>query len=242
MITRIILFIFCGCSFWGCLFRDREPGRIRGIRITGKMPVVTPDSVFISTNHYDIFYQGKMMLYRFRYRFDSLTDGRRLISEWRSFCFALDRDSLFGRVYGEVGGQGKRECSDSVFARNCYEPFSFDKFLPQRPDTVKNIGDGEIDVYCVGGFAGDPEKFVYYLYFSKEFAGLEENFFSRSGRAKGGMKLFSIRIIARGAYYPQLNVSFPAREIIYETTVLPDGEDRAVASYFDRYRVEAGKN
>jgi len=213
---------------------------IRAVHIAGSIPVVTPDTSYAIRNSYDIFYYDDLVAYKFEYSFDSIVNGKILLREFRPNFFVFHKDSLFGYSYYPPPNTTTKEdrvSIDTMFARNAYEPFKFDSTFTHKPDSLyfdkeKNL----VKVYNTSASIRYPEKFTYYLYYSKELAGLNDGFFSRSMDDEGGMKLFRIRIVALGHYYEEYKMTFPQREFLYEMKKVPVKDTAEIMGYFDKYK------
>lgn len=213
---------------------------IRAMRIIGTMPAISADTSFVISDSYDIFYYEDLVMYKFHYRFDSLFNGRMIMHESRPNFFVFHKDSVFGYSYyprPDASTPEGRLSRDTEFDRNGFTPFKFDSAFNRKPDSL--FVDNQkhlVKVFNPQSSEKYPEKFTYYLYYSKKLAGLTESFFSRSMDNEKGMKLFRIRIVAHGHYYDESKVTLPQREILYEMTEIPLENRDEVLGYFDRYK------
>jgi len=227
--------------------RQREDVKsLRAVRLSADVPVVTADTGYVIHKSYDIFYNGHVTMYKFDYTHDSFFNGRLVTHELRPDFFVFQNDSSFGYNYYPIADPmmpGGRMRIDSMFSKNGFGPFSFDSaFKHHQPDSLYFNGDHDlVKVYTIDSSAQYPERNTYYLYYSKKFKGLEDNFFSRSAGDENGFKLFKIRIIAHGSYYPGYNMVLPQREQVYEMKDIDINNTAEIMTYFGRYRKEVLK-
>ena len=233
-----VLFILCGC-----IQSDKyslNDDEIYAVNITGSMPAITPDTSFTMSNSYNIFYYGNLIMYRFEYGFDSLVNGKLLLHEARPNFFVFHKDSLFGYSYyphPDTVAKDVRISIDTMFKRNAYEPFKFDSAFTHKPDSLYfDEQENLVKVYNTSASIKYPEKFIYYLYYSKKLAGLNDGFFSRSMDNESGMKLFRIRIMALGHYYEEYKMTLPQREFLYEMKKVPVQDTAEIIGYFRKYK------
>jgi hypothetical protein len=240
---KTILFI-TGVLFMSLGCRRSDNNQIHGVQVAGSIPAVLPDTSYTMSNSYDIFYYDDLIMYRFKYGFDSIVNGKVLLHESRPNFFVFHKDSAFGYSYypypdsKPVAG---RNAVDTLFNRNAYSPFKFDSLFHYKPDS--SYFDAQRDLVKVYNYAlsDTAEKFTYYLYFSKKFKGLADGFFSRSMADKDGMKLFRIRIAAHGHYYPEYKMALPPRELLYEMKEIPVTDTAGLMIYFTKYKKDVLK-
>jgi hypothetical protein len=218
---------------------------IRAVRVSAAIPMVLPDTSYVITNSYEIFYRDDLILYKFRYRFDSAFNGKWVLQEFRPNIFVFEKDSLYGYSYyprPDRSISDGRIAIDSVWAKNAVTPFQFDTLLKSKPiatyfDSQKNW----VKVYDYPRVDTTSEKFTYYLYYSKKLFGLTDCFFSRSNADESGMKLFKVRIVAHGHFYQQYKMILPERQFLYEMLELPLIDTGEVMKYFDHYKKDVAK-
>jgi hypothetical protein len=179
-------------------------------------------------------------MYKFEYRFDSLVNGKLLLQESRPSFFVFSDESVFGYSYYPYSDSKSIEgriSLDTMLKRNAYEPFKFDSTFHYKPDSL--FFDEEKDkvkVYNTAVSEKYPEKFTYYLYYSKKLKGFKDGFFSKSASDEDGRKLFKIRIVGHGHYYPQYGMTLPQRELLYEMKETPVKDTGKIMGYFNNYK------
>lgn len=213
---------------------------IRALRVTANIPGILPDTSYLISNSYDILYYKNLIMYKFEYRFDSFFNDHLVQQEFRPNFFIFQKDSLFGYSYYPHPDRmtlDGRVSLDTMFSKNGFEPFKFDSTFHYKPDSLFFDEDKDlVKVYTPAVSEEYPEKFTYYLYYSKKFKGLVDAFFSRSASDEGGRKLFKIRIVAQGHYYPQYKMTLPQREFSYEMKETAIKDTAEIMYYFNRYR------
>jgi len=243
---KVVLILFAILSVsYKCENSSRSSVKeyMRAVRITGNLPAITSDTSFVISNSYDIFYFGNLITYKFKYRFDSFYNGQSVLQIWRPNYLVFHKDSIYGYSYYPHESPtmtNGRISIDTMFKRNAYQPFRFDSVFHDKPDSSYfDENKSLVKVYDVGPSQRFPEKFVYYLYYSKKFYGITEGFFSKSMDDEKGMKLFKIRAVAQGHYYDEYKFFLPKREFLYEMTEIPIENKAEILSYFERYKKDA---
>src|SRR5690242_18460329 len=89
--TRPILYFLI--SFTACI--PKIPGKeMRAVHVK-----IQNDSLASFNKEYTVYYTKDSTVYELDYTYDSIVDGRSLLTESRKRFFVFHRDSLFGRLY-----------------------------------------------------------------------------------------------------------------------------------------------
>ncbi len=233
-----IVFILNIKSFYSCINKAPD-NNIQAFRLIYNIPVFTPDSNFEIRNTYDVFYCKDIIIYKFNYRFDSLFNGNLVFQEWRSNYFVFHKDSLFGHNYylkPDLALKNARLSVDSMLKKNSFESLKFDTLLTLKPDSSYFDTEGNLlKIFNNPPPNSSQEKYDLYFYYTKKLKGVKETF-SRKMDNVNNMKLFKIRIVAKGAYYEEYKTIIPEREYLYEMEEIRVENEKEIMSYFNRYK------
>jgi hypothetical protein len=225
-------------SFNSCSekFQGKE---IEAVHVAYDLPLINADGSDTAINtFYDVYYYRDLIMYQLFYRFDSASGGKPVLTEDRNYYFLFNKDSMFGYTYEPRSNKRIPEGRlpvDSVLSKNINETTVYDSLANLKPDSLMHGSEGIlIKVYNKSHPEKYPEDYTIYFYYSKGLDNVRETFSKKMDNIKG-KKLFKIKIVARGAFYPEYKLTFPKREIVLEMKEKPIENKDQILSYFEKY-------
>jgi len=177
-----------------CCRSSQPASQITGAVIYYSYPRQEAAGIEHLENDYKVFYQGDLIAYRYRFRFDSAIDYKVLASEYRHAYFVFHRDSAFGYSFSfntplKLGDRANR---DSIVRSISIDKGNLDEFITKRPDSVyKAKSDGKYVELFRANQVGNSTIPAVEMIYSNDFDGIAESLSRKLDSAKG-RKLTSV--------------------------------------------------
>jgi hypothetical protein len=204
------------------------------------VPIVNPDnSVTNYDNSYDVFYQGDLRMYKVVYSVLANQSGQ-MVEAGRKFrYFVFHKDSAYARIFEPDADKffdNQRARIDSMLQYNTFENPKLDTFATVKPDTsyVDSIGS-LVKIFKKSPLSpNEPDRYIHMFYYSNKMPVLKEIFSRRMGN-QPNMKLYRVRILAKGGYYAEAKMTIPDLEYFYLMKPITIENPTLVKEYFDKY-------
>lgn len=239
--TMAIAVVFLSKSSLTCGNRQVSE-KLTAISLIQKTPLVNRDkSISIMENYYNVYYYEDLVMYKFMYRFDSVSNNELMLQDVRFFFFVFHKDSSSGHIYyiksDPLVNYNRRVNKDSLLKRNLFEANVYDSLADLKPDSIYQHKDEIIRVYKnppSASSAQQTEKYDLYFHYTRKLKDVPETFSRKMDNIKR-MKLSKILIKVSGGFNNQFNTTFPPRELLEQMTELEIDDENEIMNYFKDY-------
>jgi hypothetical protein len=189
--------------------------KIRGVNISYTIPIVDKDgSIIKDSSHYKVFYYKNLIVYQFKYKFDSSYNGKLLLLEDRDGFFVFHKDSLFGYSYDykTKSRDNKKLVANSMVKMISLESAKLDTVVNLVPDSSFTDSKSIIltEVYKHEYDTNRLYNYTLYLTYNKQMNYIKESFSRKLDSAKK-MKLTEIVFKFETNYSKEYKITFPKK-------------------------------
>ena len=218
-----------------CSWIQNSVDRKKAIHCSYDVPIVNRDSsIDILNTHFDVFYSGNLVLFRYPVIKLDHKDHPSV-----NTYLVYNRDSAYGKRLSDDSNSpfiAPRINVDSALKLIEFDNTKLETALADlKPDSTSTLTNGDLmKMYKIPTSARYPEKFKVYLYYTKELANIPYSFAKTLDSVKD-KKLYLIRNVAEGFYYEKEKMTLPAREYVLKMTRIDVSKERKVDSLFKEY-------
>ena len=219
---------------------------IRAIRVSQFLPLINEKGkIFrIDSADLDIYYSGKIRLYKMQYRYDSIAEnGKIILSEKRYHYFIHHQDSVYGYHFDSRNKSVKkrRETSDSVFENEWFRQTELtSNFLENKTQLIsvsRNTDSGTLhESYILAGKRDTGITGTMTLDYDKKLNGISFSF-SKELDSTRQMKLIKVIEKYNQRFDKTYETTIDARELVFnlKDLSLTDRDREQIAYYFKEY-------
>ena len=194
-----------------------------------------------------IYYYQDISMYRFGYHYDSTSNGKLIISEYRNHYFIHKKEDTFGYNYDEYKSKfGVRLSADSMFKEQWVTANQQYPIFTQNTVTlissVQNSDSGTLhEVYALKGKKDTAMTGTISLSFTNKIKGIDYSLCKELDSIKN-MKLYKIKIVNNSRYMKDYKITLDKAEQAYGLEEVPVENREEILSYFERYKKDSLKD
>lgn len=247
-LTVIFIIFFSSCN---SLFNKNKvyEKKLRCVKVKEVFPFIDNNGKLYryDTPVVKIYYHQDKIMYQLGYHFDSTSNGKHIMSEYRNHFFIYKKGNVFGYNYDKYKSIfGKKVLVDSMFKEHWVTANKQYPIFTQNKVTLissnQNIDSGYLhEVYSLKGKIDTTMTGTISLSFTNRIKDIEYSLCKELDSIKN-MKLFKIRIVNNSRYMKEYKITLDRAEQTYDLEEVPVVNQEEILTYFERYQKDSLKD